>query len=115
MSNPYTSSEYLRMLVPERRVIRLRRIGIFSTGLLCSVVGSIYGFLSAGCLALTTALGVNLNDAGSGILAGFGVLLFLTGPVIYGIFGFFAGALNAMLYNVIAGITGGLRVELAQD
>jgi hypothetical protein len=32
--------------------------------------------------------------------------------VIYGVCGFIAGALMAALYNVVAGLTGGIAIEL---
>jgi hypothetical protein len=42
-------------------------------------------------------------------IGGIGALIFL--PIMYGIFGFIAGVIGAFLYNVIAGVVGGIEIE----
>jgi hypothetical protein len=41
----------------------------------------------------------------------FGVGAIIILPILYGIFGALGGALTAVMYNVVAGMVGGLVVE----
>jgi hypothetical protein len=43
---------------------------------------------------------------------GLGITTIILIPVIYGVCGFIAGLLIAALYNVVAGLTGGIAIEL---
>jgi hypothetical protein len=45
-----------------------------------------------------------------GALFGVGAIIVL--PIFYGVLGFIAFAIGAVLYNVLAGMVGGLRVEV---
>ena len=69
-----------------------------------ALIAAIFFVMLAG-----VGLGVNngLNPAGLGV--GFGFVIFA--PLLYGIGGFIGGAINAVIYNVIAEITGGIRLE----
>jgi hypothetical protein len=44
--------------------------------------------------------------------SGFGVGTIVAVPVMYGVAGFISGALIAALYNLVAGWTGGIGIEL---
>jgi predicted membrane protein len=44
--------------------------------------------------------------------SGLGLTTIIVMPVIYGVFGFIAGAIMAALYNVVAGLTGGIGIDL---
>lgn len=44
------------------------------------------------------------------MLFGVGAIIFL--PIMYGIMGFIGGAIMAFVYNVVAGIAGGVELEL---
>jgi hypothetical protein len=43
---------------------------------------------------------------------GLGLTTIVVIPVIYGVCGFISGALIAALYNLVAGFTGGIAIEL---
>ena len=45
-----------------------------------------------------------------GPLFGMGAVIFM--PILYGVLGAIFGALTAVIYNVIAGMVGGLRLEV---
>ncbi len=47
-----------------------------------------------------------------GAMAGFGIIAYLFGIVIYGIVGGISSALTALIYNIVAGMVGGLQVSL---
>jgi len=38
------------------------------------------------------------------------MLIFL--PIMYGVIGFIAGAIGAALYNLVAGVVGGIEIEV---
>ena len=42
-------------------------------------------------------------------------LAFITFPIGYAIFGFIAGAIGALLYNLTAKIIGGIKIELVDS
>jgi hypothetical protein len=48
-----------------------------------------------------------------GALAGFGLAAVVVVPIIYGAFGFVGGLIGAVIYNVVAGIAGGIEVDVA--
>jgi hypothetical protein len=43
--------------------------------------------------------------------AGIGIAAVFVIPIVYGIFGFIGGMISAVLYNVFAGIVGGIEVH----
>ena len=93
----------------------IRRFGIWS-------VARMYGALSAGMglligLVIAVASAVGLGLAGSEtdappFLAGvFGVGAIVILPIFYGVMGICAGAIGAALYNLLAGVVGGVTVD----
>jgi hypothetical protein len=98
--------------------MEIKRIGVLSAA---KIVGGVYaglgliiGLFSA-CFGLITFAGL-ISEADAE-LAGFGAGLFLAGlcllPLLYGILGFIGGAIAALIYNVVAGVIGGLELELS--
>jgi hypothetical protein len=84
-------------------------------------VAKIYGAISAGiglvigvCFALASIVGAGLAESDE--MSVFGPLLGVGGvialPIIYGVMGVIGGALGAVLYNVFAGMVGGVQVEV---
>lgn len=78
-------------------------IGLFA-GLIISTV-SVLGF-AIGSVAAPDQLG---NMAG--LLFGVGAVVFI--PLVYGTLGFVGGLVAALVYNLIAGVVGGLEIEVA--
>ena len=55
--------------------------------------------------------GINVAAGGvSSIALGIGVMIGL--PIFYGILGFVMGMISALVYNVLAGIVGGIKFDL---
>lgn len=50
----------------------------------------------------------------SQVFVGMGLGFLVVVPVIYGVMGFVSGGLCALIYNLVAKMTGGIRVDLAQ-
>ena len=98
--------------------MELKRVGPWSVarvfGTMYAAMGLIFGALFA-CIALLGGSIAQQNaDEGAvfGALFGVGAIVLL--PLFYGVCGVVFGALTAWLYNVFAGIVGGIEVELEQ-
>lgn len=51
-----------------------------------------------------------LAVGGGGVVAGIAIMIIL--PIVYGILGFIFGAIGAFIYNVLAGMIGGVEIEV---
>jgi hypothetical protein len=98
----------------------LKRIGPLSAakiaGLLYAIMGLIIGFFVTAVSLLGAAMG-GLGDAPQAaifpLFFGAGAVIFL--PLFYGVIGFVAALIGAALYNVLAGMVGGVEIELEQQ
>ena len=84
----------------------LKRVGVVSAAKVTGVLAAIFGLI----------LGIGFALVGGG-LGSLGVvpvwLVNLIGfPIIYGLVGVIGGALYAALYNLVAGLIGGIEIEL---
>ena len=50
-----------------------------------------------------------------GMIGGMGIMSLILGPILYAIFGFIFGALGAMVYNIAAKMTGGIKIDLEDE
>jgi len=77
-----------------------------------AILGAL-GVLGAMFMFLAFAFRSGVTGPGIGALeGGVQVLIF---PVVYGVMGFVGGAIGAIIYNIIAGMTGGIEMEFAPD
>lgn len=95
----------------------VKRVGVLSAG---KVFGAMYfclGLLLIPMFALMgglAMLGAQNQDKAAGALgAGMMVAMAVIAPVIYGVMGFIAGMLMALLYNFLTRFIGGLELEFA--
>jgi hypothetical protein len=93
-------------------MVRLRSVDVISCakiyGILNFVIGILFGifFVLIGLIGLAAAPG----QQKFGMI---GVLFFAAiAPFLYGALGFVMGAISALLYNWIASIVGGIKMEL---
>lgn len=104
-------------------MVEIRKIDVWSTAkmfaLLYGALGLIFGLIF-GCFAAITLLAGTSASAAAGLDPGFGGL-FGTGigllyavclPFLYAVMGFIFGAIITALYNLIAGWTGGIQMDL---
>jgi hypothetical protein len=124
MSNPFAMPDSQAMPAMETRsIVRLKRVGVLSAGMISGVGGAVAGLLAGGVLFLMslTMMGVaqqaNANNGNSPTAAvlGMGVGAIIIAPIIYGIFGFIGGVVYAFIYNILSGMTGGLQMEFSRD
>ena len=85
---------------------QVKRFGIFQTA---KVMGILYALTGLVFLPFVVLFSL-VSPRGAGFGIGFAVLL----PVLYGVFGFICIAIGCAIYNVVAGMVGGIEVELDQ-
>ena len=100
----------------------IKRFGVFSVakiyGLLSFIIGLIVGVLYGLFLILFGAAMSAMAPGGDQALAGgvstvvLGIIMMIAFPIMYGLMGFIGGAISAVVYNVSAGMIGGIKFEL---
>jgi hypothetical protein len=100
--------------------VQIKRMGVFSCAKIYSItlaamgliVGVIYGliFIVLGG-AMMAGGGRDAGMAGGSTLI-IGLVMMIAIPVMYGIIGFIGGIIGALVYNVAAGVVGGLELEI---
>jgi hypothetical protein len=98
----------------------IKRFGVFSAakiyGVVMAGVGLVIG-IPLGLLmiifgaAMMSAAG-SRGAAGGGVGIGIGVFYMIGLPIFYGVIGFIFGAIGAAIYNLAAGMLGGVELEL---
>jgi hypothetical protein len=97
----------------------IRRIGPGSMAKVMGTMYALWGFIFGAIVAVIAMLGAGIGAAASsdesmpmwlGPMFGVGAIIFM--PIVYGILGAVFGALTAVIYNVIAGMVGGLSLEV---
>jgi hypothetical protein len=92
----------------------VKHVGVLSVakiyGALSGAMGLLFGIILA--IASTVGAGLGGNDVPAflGPMLGVGAIIFL--PVFYGLMGLCMGAIVAALYNLLAGVVGGVAVEI---
>jgi hypothetical protein len=97
-------------------VMVLNKIGVFSAGKITAVLYAGLGLIAGVFISMFSFLGAfagamsEQEGALIGLFFGVGAVIFL--PVFYGIMGFIGGIITALLYNLAAGVIGGLELDL---
>ena len=92
----------------------IKRLGPLSLAKVGAVIYAVFGFL-AGCFFALIALGSGMaGDAPEPGVFGamFGVGAVVTFPIIYSALGFVGLLFAAWLYNLVAGVVGGVEVDI---
>ena len=93
----------------------LKRIGVLSAakiaGVLYGTVGLLVGLGIAAVVSLFPLASAN-SDMPSWLAPMFGVGAIVLGPIVYGVLGSIGGAVGAVIYNIFAGMVGGLELQL---
>src|SRR5262245_42706921 len=104
-----------------REVVRMviRRVGVWSAAKLYAGIAGTMGVIIGLCFALSSLAGgiggaAARSDSGSGLAAGglfaaVGIGAIIIFPIVYGVMGLIGGAIGAALYNLFAGLFGGLE------
>jgi hypothetical protein len=100
----------------------IRHVGVWSVARLYGALSAAMGLLIGAIIAAASAIGGAagaMSDSGGGLgagslgmLFGVGAIVFL--PICYGVLGLLGGAIGAALYNVFAGMFGGIELDIQQ-
>ena len=98
----------------------VNRVGVFSLakvqGVIMAAIGLIIGllyglfFIIFGAVVMSTGAEGAGSAAAGGLIGGAAMIVVI--PIFYAVLGFAIGALSALIYNVAAGVIGGLELEL---
>ncbi len=95
----------------------IRRFGVFSVGKMMGLTYALLGLLIGAFFSLFAIMGsaISMGDDASAGMAGmiFGAGAIIIIPLFYGCIGFIGGVLTAAIYNIVAGIGGGVELELS--
>ncbi|MBA2494663.1 MAG: hypothetical protein H0V31_08210 [Acidobacteria bacterium] len=100
--------------------LKIKKLGVLSVAkiyavimLVMSLIISIpYGLFIVGISLMGASAGGSSGLAIGGGGAIVGILMMFGIPILYGAIGFVAGAIGALLYNLFAGIVGGIEIEV---
>jgi hypothetical protein len=99
----------------------IRRFGVLSVAkiygllwfILGLVIGVLYGLFFIIFGAAISAMGPGRDSTAGGVSTiVIGIVAIIVVPIFYGLIGFIAGAISALVYNVTAGVIGGVKFEL---
>lgn len=95
----------------------VKRVGPFSLAKVFGALYCLFGLILGAILALLSLVGAGIGAAASGsnepflgAIFGVGAVIFL--PIVYGIMGLIGGLLTGALYNLVAGMVGGVELDL---
>jgi hypothetical protein len=99
----------------------IRRISPLScakvSGILYAGIGLLIGALFSVISVVIGGMADQLETGHAGMPGMFGALFGVAAivilPICYGILGFVGGAITAWLYNIVAGVAGGLEIEVS--
>ena len=100
----------------------IRRFNVFSVakiqgflgfviGLLIGVVYGLVFMIFGAAISSLAPQGDSQAMGGVGAIV-IGLIIMIAVPIFYGILGFIGGAIGALVYNLAAGVVGGLKFEL---
>ena len=95
----------------------VRRVGVASAAKLYGAISAAFGVLIGLMFAVASILGAGFADSGAEAMLGpiFGIGASIILPIIYGCMGLIGGAIGAALYNLFAGMVGGLEIDVEQS
>lgn len=90
----------------------IKRINVLKLAIFQGALMAAFGLLAGLCFlvfgSMFAKMGGGLGTAG--FAGGIGAVIFL--PIVYGIIGFIGGAIGAFVYNLVAGVVGGIEIEV---
>ena len=92
----------------------ITRVEPMSVAKISAAVYALMGLIFGGLISLFGLVGGAFpsRSHGSGLGALFGIAAVLVMPLIYGAIGFIFSLIGAWLYNVLAGVVGGIEIEV---
>jgi hypothetical protein len=96
----------------------VNKVGVWSVARMYATMAAAMGLLLGLLFACASLLGAGLASGGDsqlpgGMAAAFGVGAVVVLPIMYGVFGLIGGAIGGALYNVFAGMVGGVEMDIS--
>ena len=92
----------------------IRRVGPLSFAKLSGTLYAFIGLIIGGVFSMIAMAGgfASQTSESAGIAAVIGVGAIVIFPILYGLMGFVATLIAAWLYNIVAGIVGGVELDV---
>ena len=90
----------------------VKSVGVLSVAKIMGLIYSCMGLIFAPIFLLVGLMGSLVGQDKTPFAGIFGVVFAILMPVFYGVLGFIAGAIGALLYNLFAKWVGGFELEL---
>jgi hypothetical protein len=97
----------------------INRISPMSLAKIAGLTYALLGLLIGGIIALVAIAGASLaprsgaEEVPAFVGAMFGVGAVIFAPIFYGLMGFLSGLIGAVIYNVVAGMIGGVELDVS--
>jgi hypothetical protein len=97
---------------------KLKRIAPLQLGKMLGVLYGLMGLIFLPFVLLASVFGAFASHSGNSsappatAFAGIGIVFALLIPIMYAVFGFIGGVVGAWIYNIVAGLVGGIEVEV---
>jgi hypothetical protein len=94
------------------RRLHIRKIDPLSAGKVLGLIQAFIGLVAGLFLSLIAVFGIVAGGGegvAAGVITGLGAVVIL--PLMYGVMGFLAGVIGALIYNVVAAMAGGIELE----
>ena len=90
----------------------IKSVGVLSVAKIMGLIYACMGLLFVPFFLLFGLIGSLAGQDKSPLAGVFGIVLAFVMPVLYGVLGFIAGAIGALLYNLFARWVGGFELEI---
>jgi hypothetical protein len=91
----------------------IKRVAVLKLAIFQSALMAAFGLIVALIFMVFGAMFSGLaGHQAAGAMGVAGIFMLIILPIFYGVVGFIAGAIGAALYNLIAGIVGGIEIEV---
>lgn len=96
-------------------MVVLKSMGVMSCAKIMGATYAAMGLIFGALASLISVVGAAIGHNGPGgaiapLVLGVGAVIFL--PIFYGVVGFVGGAIGALIYNFMAGVVGGVELDL---
>jgi hypothetical protein len=93
--------------------IVVRKFGVLSLAKIMGLLYALIGLIVGAFVSLFAVVGAAfMSSSSSSALLGVGAIIVF--PILYGVLGFVGGVISAALYNLLAGMIGGIEIEGVQ-
>jgi hypothetical protein len=100
--------------------LRIKKLGVLSVAKMYAVIMTVMSLLISipyGLFIMVFGMAMMGGGGRGGLAAGgssivIGLLTMIGVPIFYGVIGFIGGAIGALLYNLFAGMVGGIEIEV---